>query len=117
MKTEPRYYCEKCQWEGTYDDLDYTQTWAGAYWEPPEYECYCPECGNDWENLLDAHDIECCQCCGVGTCECNWEELVTWWAGEIEFERSSKSYDYPKPIKPKQRGLMQWSYFAKKAVS
>ena len=58
-----RYRC-KCGWEGTEDELNSRCTFWGTREEPPEYEAYCPDCGANWDNMVEA---ECCE-----SCESEW---------------------------------------------
>ena len=48
-----RYRCS-CGWEGSEDELDSKCTFWGTREEPPEYEANCPDCGADWDDMVEA---------------------------------------------------------------
>lgn len=48
-----RYRCS-CGWEGSEDELDSKCTFWGTREEPPEYEANCPDCGGDWDDMVEA---------------------------------------------------------------
>lgn len=47
-----------CGWSGHDDDLRSECTFAGNQEEPPEYEAYCPQCGNNWDQMIEAEEPE-----------------------------------------------------------
>ena len=47
------YECTSCGWTGHEDDLRSEQTFAGNREEPPEFEAYCPECGDNWDQMSE----------------------------------------------------------------
>ena len=58
MKTTPHYYCPKCGWEGSFDELEEVLTLPGDFWHPAEYDHLCPECEACFDDLLTAEERE-----------------------------------------------------------
>lgn len=52
-KETQHFRCE-CGWEGHEDDLRSECTFHGTREEPPEYDAFCPQCNNNWENMDEA---------------------------------------------------------------
>lgn len=50
MNTQ-HYECTSCGWTGHEDELRSEQTFAGNQEEPPEFEAYCPSCGDNWDQM------------------------------------------------------------------
>lgn len=48
------YQCLECGWQGHEDELRSECTFAGNREEPPEYEAYCPDCGENWDSMIEA---------------------------------------------------------------
>lgn len=40
-----------CGWQGHEDQLRTECVFWGTREEPPEYDAFCPECNNNWENM------------------------------------------------------------------
>ncbi len=57
----PKYQCDNCDWFGTEDELDSLCVDFGSRYQPPEYECSCPACGDPWENMKE---VPYCASCG-----------------------------------------------------
>lgn len=47
------YDCD-CGWTGHEDELRSECTFHGNREEPAEFEAYCPECGNNWDQMSEA---------------------------------------------------------------
>ncbi len=48
-----RYQCE-CDWQGSERELRTVCTFNETHLEPVEYEAYCPDCGADWDDMVEA---------------------------------------------------------------
>lgn len=48
-----RYQCDNCEWNGPEDELETRCTYWGTREQPPEYDSFCPSCGDSWENMQE----------------------------------------------------------------
>ena len=54
---DQRYRCTKCGFEGTSDEWESKCIFWGSREEPPEWEAWCPDCGETWETTEEVdHD-------------------------------------------------------------
>lgn len=58
---ETQHFRCECGWEGHEDDLRNECVFHGTREEPPEYDAFCPECSNNWENM---DPVPYCASCG-----------------------------------------------------
>lgn len=59
------WQCLECGWQGHEDDLRSVCVFHGNRIEPPEYEAYCPDCGENWECMIE-RDV-------CTSCESEWQ--------------------------------------------
>lgn len=50
---DTQYFRCKCGWQGHEDDLRSECTYHGTREEPPEYDAFCPQCSNNWEDMTE----------------------------------------------------------------
>jgi len=60
MSNDRKVRCE-CGWEGTENEVVLNCTFHGTREEPPEYEGFCPCCGNPADDSLE--DVPFCRTC------------------------------------------------------
>lgn len=60
------FECRECGWRGHEDLLVSECVDPGDYFQPPEYEGYCPACGENWD-MMD--EVEPCI-----SCESEWKQ-------------------------------------------
>ena len=74
------YECTGCGWVGHEDDLRSECVFAETRLEPAEYEAYCPDCGQNADQMDEVELMECPTCSEIslprsgGECiECHHE--------------------------------------------
>ncbi|NIP34997.1 MAG: hypothetical protein GWN89_08920 [Thermoplasmata archaeon] len=51
-----RYRCTRCGFDAYADDWEIECVFAGSLEEPPEYEAFCPGCGESWEEAIEVEN-------------------------------------------------------------
>lgn len=55
------YECVQCGWRGHEDDLRSECVDPGDRLQPPEWQAFCPDCGNNWECMIEAETCTSCE--------------------------------------------------------
>lgn len=51
------FQCTDCGWIGTENQLNDVCVFHETRLEPAEYLCYCPDCGDNWENMEEVIEV------------------------------------------------------------
>ena len=59
------YQCA-CGWTGHEDEFRSELAFAETEIDPAEYECYCPDCGQNADSMEEIEMMECPSCSEIG---------------------------------------------------